>query len=40
LFTVRRDDEKKNSPLFEIALVLMRIDHVASPIVNADHSIV
>jgi len=27
-------------PLFEIALVLVRLDHVASVIVNADHSIV
>jgi len=26
------------SPLFEIALVLVRCDHVASVIVNADHS--
>jgi hypothetical protein len=29
----------KNSPLFEIAGVLVRLDHVASFIVNADHSI-
>jgi len=28
------------SPLFEIALVLVRVDHVASVIVNANHSIV
>ncbi len=28
------------SPLFEIALVLVRFDHVASGIVNANHSIV
>jgi hypothetical protein len=27
-------------PLFEIALVLVRLDHVASRIVNADHGIV
>jgi len=27
------------SPLFEIALVLVRLDHVASRIVNAHHSI-
>jgi hypothetical protein len=27
------------SPLFEIALVFVRFDHVASIIVNADHSI-
>jgi hypothetical protein len=30
----------RGSPLFEIALVLVRPDHVASRIVNADHSIV
>ena len=30
-------DEKVNSPLLEIALVLVRLDHVASRIVNADH---
>jgi hypothetical protein len=29
-----------SSPLFEIALVLMRLDHVASVIVNADRGIV
>jgi hypothetical protein len=28
-----------DSPLFEIALVFVRLDHVASRIVNADHSI-
>jgi hypothetical protein len=28
------------SPLFEIALVLVRFDHVASVIINANHSIV
>jgi hypothetical protein len=28
-----------NSPLFEIANVLMRLDQVASVIVNANHSI-
>ena len=28
-----------NSPLFEIALVLVRFDHVASAIVNANDSI-
>jgi hypothetical protein len=27
------------SPLFEIARVLVRLDHVASVIVNANHSI-
>ena len=26
-------------PLFELALVLVRLDHVAGIIVNADHSI-
>jgi hypothetical protein len=29
----------KTLPLFEIALVLVRFDHVASLIVNANHSI-
>jgi hypothetical protein len=29
----------KTSPLFEIALVLMRFDHGASVIVNANHGI-
>ncbi len=29
-----------HSPLFEIALVLVRFDHVASFIVNANHSII
>jgi hypothetical protein len=29
----------KNSPLFELALVLVRFDHVASRIVNANHGI-
>jgi hypothetical protein len=28
------------SPLFEIALVLVRLDHVARVIVNANHGIV
>jgi hypothetical protein len=28
-----------NSPLFEIALVLVRLDHVASIIVNVSHGI-
>jgi hypothetical protein len=32
-------DKKVNSPLFEIALVLVRLDHVASVIVNANHRI-
>jgi hypothetical protein len=30
---------RKNAPLFEIALVLVRLDHVARIIVNANHSI-
>jgi hypothetical protein len=30
-------EEKVNSPLFEIARVLVRLDHVASFIVNANH---
>jgi hypothetical protein len=29
----------KSSPFFEIALVFVRCDHVASGIVNANHSI-
>ena len=28
-----------SSPLFELARVLVRVDHVASLIVNADHSV-
>jgi len=28
-----------DSPLFELARLLMRFDHIASVIVNADHSI-
>ena len=32
-------EEKVNSRLFEIALVLVRLDHVASGIVNANHGI-
>ena len=28
---------RNTSPLFEIALVLVRLDHVASCIVNANH---
>jgi len=28
---------RKNLPLFEVALVLVRFDHVASIIVNANH---
>lgn len=30
----------KNLPLFEIALMLERLDHFASFIVNADHGVV
>jgi len=30
---------EEKSPLFELARVLVRLDHVASRIVNADHSI-
>ena len=36
----KRIRKKARSPLFEIALVLVRLDHVASVIVNANHSIV
>jgi hypothetical protein len=35
-----RRAERKASPLFEIAHVLVRSDHVARFIVNANHSIV
>ena len=31
---------RKKSPLLKIALVLMRFDHVARRIVNADHGFV
>jgi hypothetical protein len=31
--------QAKTSPLFEIALVLVRFDHVANVIGNADHSV-
>jgi hypothetical protein len=34
-----RRTERKASPFFEIARVFMRFDHVASLIVNANHSI-
>jgi hypothetical protein len=30
---------RKKSPLFELALVPVRLDHIASRIVNANHSI-
>jgi hypothetical protein len=33
----RMPGTRKNSPLFEIALVLVRFDHVASFIVNVNH---
>jgi len=35
----KRSSRRILSPLFEIALVLVRFDHVASRIVNADHRI-
>ena len=31
---------KASSPLFELALVLLHLDHVACVIVNADHGVV
>jgi hypothetical protein len=34
-----RRDASKNSRLFEIARVLMRLDHVSRFIVNANHGI-
>ena len=34
-----RRDASKNSPLLEIASVLVRVDYVASLIVNANHSV-
>ena len=34
-----RRDANKNSPLFQIVRVLVRFDHVASFIVNANHKI-
>jgi len=33
-----RQARKENSPFLEIASVLVRFDHVASRIINADHS--
>jgi hypothetical protein len=39
-FATGKDFEKRNSPLFEIASVFVRFKHVASFIVNANHSIV
>jgi hypothetical protein len=35
-----RCDASKNSRLFEIALVFVRLDHVASFIINADHGVI
>ena len=35
-----RERIKEQSPLFEIAHALVRLDHVASIIVNPNHSIV
>ena len=32
--------DKPRLPLFEVALVLLRFDHIARFIVNADHSLV
>jgi hypothetical protein len=29
----------REKPVFEIALALVRLDHIASCIVNADHSV-
>jgi hypothetical protein len=34
----RRRKASKNSPLFELARVFVRFNHVARVIVNADHS--
>jgi hypothetical protein len=31
--------KKMNLPLFEIAFVLVRLDHIASVIVNANHGV-
>jgi len=39
-FSAKRDvNTSKNSRLFEIAIVLLRFDHIASHIVNANHGI-
>jgi hypothetical protein len=37
--TDARCDKKEISPLFEIARLLVRFDHVACLIVNANHSV-
>ena len=34
-----RREEKVNSPLFEIARVLVRFDHIARVVVDANHGI-
>ena len=39
-FNGQRDVVRANSSLFEIAFVLVRLDHIASLIVNANHSVV
>jgi hypothetical protein len=31
--------KNKNLPFFEIAVALVRLDHVASVIINADHGV-
>jgi hypothetical protein len=36
---VTKPASKKTLRLFEIALVLVRLDHVANRVVNADHGI-
>jgi hypothetical protein len=36
--TDARCDKKEISPLFELARVLVRFNHIANVIVNADHS--
>jgi hypothetical protein len=35
-----RNDNKLNSPLFEVARVFVRVDHAASFIVNANYGVV
>src|SRR5262249_4125400 len=39
-FGARFSGTNVNAPLFEIALVLVGFDHVASPVIDADHSII
>jgi hypothetical protein len=39
ILRAHRNKEQWSSPLFEIALVLVRFDHIASRNVNADHGI-